>query len=301
MASDNTELTLCGQIRELFESLPHDAWITHRPNMKIKLRPDNEIQVQKVRLGRVPTLILRPAERTPIPVAVLWIHGGGYVAGMKEMVYMSRAAEIVKHFGVTVISPGYRLAWQKPYPAAVNDCYSVLSYMDKNRIQLGFDRIMVGGESAGGGLCAAVCMMARDRGIHIAFQMPLYPMISNIDTESSKDNHGRIWNTRRNHIGWRMYLRKHAKEMVSPYAAASRQTDYSGLPPCYTFVGDGEPFYSETLRYAVDLKNAGVDAVVDVYHTDMHAFDMLNPDKEPGITAIKRFEERFQYALEHYR
>ena len=190
--------------------------MNRKKGLHIRLKPDKSVRVKKTRIGRVPVLIIKPADIPEVPVGILWIHGGGYILGMKEMIYMSRAMDLVKKYGVTVISPGYRLAWQKPYPAAMNDCYSVLSYMDENHVQLGFDRIMVGGESAGGGLCAAVCMMARDRGIHVAFQMPLYPMISNVDTESSKDNHGRVWNTRRNHMGWRAYLRKQAKEKVSP-------------------------------------------------------------------------------------
>lgn len=136
--------------------------------MKIKLWPDQDIAVQKTRIGRVPTLILRPARRSSVPVSILWIHGGGYITGMKEMVYMSRAADLVKKYGVTIYSPGYRLAWQKPYPAAMNDCYQVLEYMSKQP-----DTIMVGGESAGGGLAVAVCMMARDKRIQVAFQMPL--------------------------------------------------------------------------------------------------------------------------------
>ncbi|MBQ9010185.1 MAG: alpha/beta hydrolase fold domain-containing protein [Clostridia bacterium] len=74
---------------------------------------------------------------------------------------------------------------------------------------------MVGGESAGGRLAVAVCMMARARGIRVSFQMPLYPMISNPDTESSRDNHGRVWNTRGNHLGWRMYLRGAATKRTS--------------------------------------------------------------------------------------
>lgn len=159
---------------------------------------------------------------------------------------------------------------------------------------------MVGGESAGGGLAAAVCMMARDRGeVKVAFQMPLYPMLSNLDTESSRENHGRVWNTRRNHIGWRLYLQKQAKAAVSPYASPSRQTDFSGLPPCYTFVGDGEPFYTETLEYVSALKAAGVDAEADVYHTDMHAFDMMKPEDALSKQAIAAFERHFAYAVEH--
>ena len=262
--------------------------------MKIQLTPDHDLTVQKVRMGRVPTLILRPANKTPINVGLLWIHGGGYITGMKEMVYMSRAADLVKKYGITVVSPGYRLAWQKPYPAAVNDCYEALAHMDRN---MGFDAIMVGGESAGGGLCAAVCMIARDRGIKISYQFPLYPMISNIDTESSRDNHGKVWNTRRNHLGWKLYLRSDAKKKVSPYAAPAQQTDYSNLPPCYTFVGDGEPFYCETLQYAADLKEAGVQADVDVYPTNVHAFDMMKPDWAISKQAINAFEQHFEKAL----
>ena len=126
--------------------------------------------------------------------------------------------------------------------------------------------------------------------------MPLYPMISNLDTETSRDNHGRVWNTRRNHFGWRLYLREHAKEAVSPYAAPANQTDYRDLPPCYTFVGDGEPFYAETLAYVAHLRAAGVEAEADVYPTDIHAFDMLRDD-ELSREAIAKFERRFERAL----
>jgi acetyl esterase/lipase len=262
--------------------------------MRIKLTPDRALQVEKARLFGVPTLILRPFEREPANVVLMWIHGGGFITGMKEMVYMSRAADLVKRYGVTIVSPGYRLAWMKPYPAAVEDCFTVLKYMDEHRTQLGVDRIMVGGESAGGGLCAAVCMMARDRGIHVSFHFPLYPMLSNLDTDSSRDNHGRIWNTRRNHLGWRLYLRGDVKRRdVSPYASPSRQTDYSNLPPCYTFVGEGEPFYAETLQYVEDLHQAGVPAELDVYPTNVHAFDMLYPEDAVSRQAIRTFEQRF--------
>ncbi len=266
--------------------------------MYFRIRPDDDVRVQKLRIGMVKTLVVRPARRPEIPVTVLWIHGGGYIAGMKGMVFMSRAMDLVKNYGVTVFSPGYRLAWMKPYPAAVNDCYEVLEYIDKHRSELKADKVMVGGESAGGGLAAAVCMMARDRGINVDFQMPLYPMISNTDTDSSRDNHGKIWNTRMNHLGWRLYLRSDAKNgEVSPYASPAHQKDFSGLPPCYTFVGDGEPFYRETLDYVDALKAAGVEADVDVYHSDVHAFDMLYPELETSKEAIRKFIEAFESRL----
>ena len=134
----------------------------------------------------------------------------------------------------------------------MDDCYAALLYLRSHAAALGVrsDQLMVGGESAGGGLCAAVCIRARDEGtVNVAFQMPLYPMLDDRDTETSRDNHGRGWNTRRNHLAWRLYLRGSDRADLPPYAAPARLTDFSGLPPAYSFVGDGEPFYAETVRY----------------------------------------------------
>ena len=133
------------------------------------MKPDKEISVSTIRIptvgGSIPALVLAPKTGAENAVGVLWIHGGGYIAGMKEMVHASRAVDLVKKFGAVVVSPGYRLAVQRPYPAAAEDCYSALIYMKNHVRELGIrrDQIMVGGESAGGGLCAAVCLMARDR------------------------------------------------------------------------------------------------------------------------------------------
>lgn len=238
-----------------------------------------------------------PQEKTP---GILWIHGGGYATGMPEMIYASRAMSLVKKFGAVVVTPGYRLAGEAPYPAALEDCYAALEYLHAHAEELGCNPhwIMVGGESAGGGLTAALCMYARDRGeIPIAFQMPLYPMIDDRDTDSSRNNHRLPWNTRFNHAAWRKYLSGIQGE-IPAYAAPARQTDYAGLPPCYTFVGNGEPFYCETLQYVQNLKAAGVEAEVDVYPTGVHAFDMLQPYRKLSRKAIERFEAQFQYALE---
>lgn len=300
-------------------------------------KPDKDIQARKIKIDtgnrKIPALILTPKLQSPPKqqegqslerrseqqsesdtkleakqnskprTCVLWLHGGGYIAGMKEMVYMSRAVDLVKKFGVMVIAPGYRLALQAPYPAAIEDCYETLLYIKRNAKQLGIreNQVMVGGESAGGGLCAAVCMMARDKGeVKIAYQMPLYPMMDNFDTESSRNNHGRVWNTWKNHFGWRIYLRKNAKKEVSPYAAAARQTNYEGLPPAYTFVGTGEPFYCETLQYIENLRKCGIEAEVTVYESDMHAFDMMDPESDLAKQAAGQFNECFAYALKHY-
>lgn len=269
--------------------------------------PDKDVRVRKIRIptphGSIPALILSPRTAPVDATGVLWIHGGGYIVGMKEMVHMSRAVDLVKKFGAVVLSPGYRLAPLSPYPAALDDCYAALIYLKENAAALGVrsDQLMVGGESAGGGLCAAVCIRARDSGeVSVAFQMPLYPMLDDRDTESSRDNHGRVWNTRRNHLAWRLYLRGTDRAQLTPYAAPARLEDFSGLPPAYSFVGDGEPFYAETVSYFEHLRNAGIPAELDVYHTDMHAFDMMQPDSALAVRAAEAFNRQFERAQKQY-
>lgn len=239
-----------------------------------------------------PTAAARPREETP---GILWIHGGGYITGMTEMIYMSRALGLVKKYGAVVVTPEYRLAEQAPYPAALTDCYAALEYLHAHTDELGVNPalLMVGGESAGGGLTVALCMAARDfSDIRIAFQMPLYPMIDDRDTDSSRNNHRFPWNTFHNHRAWRKYLAG-VRWDPSPYAAPARQTNYANLPPCYTFVGDKEPFFCETLAYVESLKKAGVPAYVDVYPTGFHAFDMLTPFRRISKRAIAEFERRY--------
>ena len=245
-----------------------------------------------------PTAARKAPEQTP---GVLWLHGGGYATGMAEMAYFSRPLALVKKYGAVVVCVSYRLSIETPYPAALEDCYSALYWMKEHAAELGINnsQIMVGGESAGGGLTAALCMYARDKkNVNIAYQMPLYPMLDDRDTESSRDNHAPIWNTKRNHAAWKLYLKGLTE--IPPYAAPARQTDYSNLPPAYTFVGDIEPFYCETLSYIENLEAAGVEASVDVYPNWFHAYDMFFPFKAVAKKAIAKFEEQFCYAAEHY-
>ena len=89
--------------------------------MNIRLTPDKDLRVEKIRIGQISTLILRPAYGKQSDVGLLWLHGGGYILGRKEIVYMSRAVDLVKKYGGTVFCPGYRLAWLSPYPAAADD------------------------------------------------------------------------------------------------------------------------------------------------------------------------------------
>lgn len=264
------------------------------------MRLKREIRRMPAHGGHQKLIILRPAgQREPLP-GILWIHGGGYMTGMAAMVYASCGRMLARKYGAVVVSPGYRLAWRKPYPAALEDCYAALAYMADHAEELGIrrDQLIVGGESAGGGLAAAVCLCARDRGkIPVAFQIPLYPMLDCYDTPSSRDNHGHNWNTRRNHWGWRHYLGDlYGTTPIPKYASPSRETDYAGLPPAYTFVLDGEPFLDETVEYIRRLKEAGVDASVDIYHGNFHGFDAFfwtRSAKDAHRQLCRQYESRF--------
>ena len=200
--------------------------------------------------------------------------------------------------------PGLPPSQGRSLSYALADCYEALLYMASHCNELGIrsDQIFVGGESAGGGLCAALCQLARDRGeVNIAFQMPLYPMIDDRDTDSSRDNHSLGWNTASNHFGWKVYLgRLYGSDEVPPYAAPARRSDFHGLPPLYTFVCTGEPFYCETLSYVENLREAGVEAELDIYEGLFHAFDILQPWRKVSRTAVERFDAAFRRARARY-
>ena len=249
-------------------------------------------------------LILRPLEKKEKPVpGVLWVHGGGYQSGSAKDIFVTRALSLVVKFGAVLLAPDYRLSGRHPYPAALQDCWAALLYLKDPAKELGVrpDQIMVGGESAGGGMAAALCMLARDRGeVNIAFQMPLYPMLDDRDTPSSADNHAPNWNSKRNRKAWKRYLREaYGTDLVSCYAAPARCEDYHGLPPCYTYVGDIEPFYCETVDYVRHLQEAGIRAEVDVYPGWFHAYDLFFPAKKSVREAVAQFEEQVKYAIEH--
>lgn len=269
-------------------------------------KPLKEHRTARLGKARSRLLILRPRN---IPAGqllpgLLWIHGGGYISGMKEMVYFTRGFDPIAEGSAVVVSPGYTHSFRKPYPAALEDCYAALVYMKEHARELGIrdDQIFVGGESAGGGLTAALCMAAKDRGeVNIACQLPLYPMLDCFDTPSSRDNHAKGWNTRKNRLAWRIYLRGLGKgEQVPCYASPSRREDYAELPPCYTFVGDLEPFLDETKTYVEKLREAGVEAEADVWPGFWHAYDVMHTEKEDSKRAAERFREHFREACRRY-
>lgn len=264
---------------------------------------NSEVLVSNADNSFVRVRIYKPQYEVKRVPGVLWIHGGGYAQGVPEM-----SGEMYKRLIETndcvIVAPDYRLSIEAPYPAALEDCYEILLWMKNHAEELGIrnDQLMVGGESAGGGLTVALAMYARDKGeVNLAFQMPLYPMIDDrMMTESASENNAYVWNSDTNRWAWKLYLSELYGKDVPVYAAAARAADYRGLPPAVTFVGDIEPFRDETVQFVEDLREAGVPVDFEMYRGAYHGFDIIHPKAEISKAARDFLMRSFKYATENY-
>ncbi|RDI34940.1 alpha/beta hydrolase [Lentzea flaviverrucosa] len=223
----------------------------------------------------VPVLVLRPSGSTGPPV--LHVHGGGMVAGTRRS-DLHVLAEWVSELGVTLVSPEYRLAPEHPHPAPVRDCYRTLTWMTRN----GLASPVVAGTSAGGGLAAAVTLMARDLGgPDVRGQLLMCPMLDDrCETPSSHQFlDGTTWVRASNLTGWTALLGDaRGGPDVSPYAAPARAAELAGLPPAYVDVGSVDVFRDEAVGYASRIWQAGGDAELHVWPGGCHGFDQLVPE-----------------------
>jgi acetyl esterase/lipase len=243
---------------------------------------------------------LNPKTNAP---GLLWIHGGGYSIGAPEQDEGAYIKRFIDFGAAVVVSPDYTKSVVKPYPAALEDCYAALLWLRDNGAKYGMraDQIFTGGDSAGGGLTAALSLYARDKNeVAIAFQMPLYPMIDDRPTDSNTNNNAPLWDSRSNDLGWRMYLGELYGGNVPAYAAPARAEDFSNLPPTLTFVGTIEPFCAETVKYIQNLRDCGIPTHFKVFDGCFHAFDMVCPEASVSKEAAALIKTSFQYAAEHY-
>jgi acetyl esterase/lipase len=226
--------------------------------------------------------IYRADDQSSKLAALYWIHGGGYVMGDIDM-DDRLMKQMVKRIGCVAASVDYRLAPEHPFPTPVEDCYTGLKWLFAHADELGVEpaRIAIGGPSGGGGLTAGLGLLARDRKeVQVAYQLLIYPMID--DRNATAAAHAitdpRVWNRESNRLGWKAYLgRDGGGADVSPYAAATRATDLSNLPPTYISVGTLDLFVDENIDYAQRLIQAGVPTELHVYPGAFHGFDMFAP------------------------
>jgi acetyl esterase/lipase len=229
-------------------------------------------------------LICRPTA-AEAPVACLYfIHGGGMIMGDNRSGGFPGAVAHAEKLGVALVSVEYRLAPETPHPGPVEDCYAGLVWTVEHADELGIApaRVIVGGASAGGGLAAAVALLARDRGgPDLLAQMLLCPMLDDRnETPSSYQMAGLgVWDRGANEVGWTALLGAARGGLdVSPYAAPARATDLSGLPPAFIDVGSAETFRDEDVAYATGIWQAGGQAELHVWPGGFHGFTGMVPD-----------------------
>ncbi len=227
---------------------------------------------------RVVVRVHRPKGVEGALPCVYSIHGGGYVLGSYDMDDAKFDRQCV-HFPCVGVSVEYRLAPDTQYPGPLDDCYAGLRWTYDHAQELGIapDRIGVSGVSAGGGLAAALALLARDRGeVPLAFQLLECPMIDDRQTTSSSRLDGLpIWSRESNTFGWRSYLGDRYGGDVPAYAAAARATDLAGLPPALVIVGGADGFRDEDIEYGLRLNQAGVPTELHVLPGAPHGVQMF--------------------------
>ncbi|MEM6110005.1 alpha/beta hydrolase [Mycobacterium sp. 050272] len=236
-------------------------------------------------------------DRRSAPAAVYSVHGGGFVAGDLDTEHGSNVL-LARELGVVVVSVDYRLAPETPFPGGLEDVYAGLIWMAENADELGIDaqRIAIHGTSAGGGLCAALALLARDRGgPHIVFQFLSVPELDDrLATSSMTDFIDTpLWSRPRAIVSWDCYLGagRAGTDDVPIYAAPARATDLAGLPPAYVSVMHFDPLRDEGVAYAVAMLAAGVSVELHLFPGTFHG-SMLIQD-----AAISKREQAEKIAV----
>jgi triacylglycerol lipase len=227
-----------------------------------------------------------PGAATAPRAAMLHIHGGGYVLGNPEINDGGNRATALAH-NCVVVSVDYRLAPEVTWPGSLHDCHAALAWLQAEAAALGIDpaRIVVAGESAGGGHAVALALHVRDLARANGAQHPAIrllvldaPMLDD-RTGTGTDLHPHcghfIWTPDKNCFGWGALLGVEPGGADVPAAAVpARATDLSDLPPHFISVGALDLFLEEDLEWTRRLARAGVPVELHVIAGGYHGFGM---------------------------
>jgi acetyl esterase/lipase len=234
----------------------------------------DDIVIPRADGGRIPARVYRPQTPAQAPGAMVWFHGGGWCWGDLEG-YDRVARSLANAAGHTLVSVDYRLAPEDPFPASVEDACAAASWArEAGAEQLGTDpgRVLVGGDSAGGNLAALAALEARDAGDGLPplrAQMLVYPaLVPSLDTEAAREfADGYMLTTDDMHACWANWLAD-----ADPARATPLGRDLAGMPAAAIAVAGHDPLRDDGLRYADELRAAGVQTDVRNYQDVVHGF-----------------------------
>ena len=249
---------------------------------------------------------LRARSYAPIAAAgslptLVYFHGGGFVAGSLQS-HDGLCRLFTAEGGFKVIAVDYRLAPEHPWPAAVDDAWAALQWIEANASDLGVDagRIAVGGDSAGGMLAAIVTQLAREKGgVQIAYQMLLFPN-TQVGGETSSMNEFAVgYFLERRVIDYfnSLYLPA-GTDRNSPKVSPLRAKSFAGLPPAYVMLGGFDPLHDEGLAYADKLRGAGVKVTIADYPDLVHGFIYLQTVLPQAHEAVAEAAKAVKRALD---
>ncbi len=240
--------------------------------------------------GEIPVRLYTPVASGGGPLAALvYYHGGGWVIGDLDS-HDNTCRALSQTSGCKVIAVDYRLAPEHKFPAAADDAYAALTWVEKNAMEIGVDpnRIAVGGDSAGGNLAAAVCLMAKDKaGPQVAFQLLIYPVAQiGIDSNSRRELATGYFLETETMVWFEDQYLADPKDADNPYASPLKASDLSGLPPAYVITAGFDPLKDEGKAYADNLRTAGVDVQYVNYDGMIHGFVALTGAVEKAASAV---------------
>ena len=233
--------------------------------------------------GEIPIRVYRPDAERAHPVLV-YFHGGGWVVGSVDT-HDSVCRHLANAAECAVVSVGYRLAPEHPFPAATEDAVAAVEWVADNDEEIGVDsdRLAVGGDSAGGNLAAVAALVVRDRGgPDIDRQVLVYPATSASDDWPSVAENGEGYFLTRSEMDWfGDQFFESALDARNPYAFPLQACDHGDLPPASVVTAGFDPLRDEGAAYADALADAGVDVTHRNYGGMIHGFvSML---EEPSI------------------
>jgi acetyl esterase len=230
--------------------------------------------------GEIPVRIYRPGAASAAPV-LIWMHGGGWVVGGIESADTT-CRHLASEAGVVVVSVGYRKAPEHPFPVAVEECYSVAKWAGSNAQSLGGDsnRLAVGGDSAGGTMAAAICLMARARfGPGLVFQLLVNPAADfDLERPSMVENAFPPMSGPAD-IRWflELYLREE-RDFSDERAMPARAASHARLPRAFVLTAEFDILRDGGEAYAELLSAAGVPARAKRYRGVAHGFFNLTSE-----------------------
>lgn len=222
-----------------------------------------------------------PVDKVASGSAILYLHGGGRVGGSMEL-YDRIVSNFTHLSGVPFLSVDYSLSPEVQGDAQAEEAFSALTWLQEKAINLEIDenRIAVMGDSAGGGIAAAVAILARNRKLYLSHQILIYPMLDDrVMTPDDQLVPFVVWTYDNNYTGWTASLgESRGSDSVSAIAAPARLVDFEGLAPAFISVGDLDIFRNENLDYAGKLAKAGVPIEFHLHPKAPHGFEFIAPD-----------------------